>query len=76
MLQGDNIWTRLKNETPWRTVRVTDRNSSRRGDIVVLAYHVSAEKPGVPVYKALVTSTYLHDDDRALRMSHQQTRIT
>jgi hypothetical protein len=30
----------------------------------------------VPVYKALCASTYLYDDDRWLRLSHQQTIVT
>ncbi|MFD2854117.1 hypothetical protein ACFSZS_04020 [Seohaeicola zhoushanensis] len=46
------------------------------GDIAILTYFVSAEKAGVPIYKALCTSTYINDDDTWLRLCHQQTAVT
>ncbi|GHF75403.1 hypothetical protein GCM10017056_52410 [Seohaeicola zhoushanensis] len=39
------------------------------GDIAILTYFVSAEKAGVPIYKALCTSTYINEDDTWLRLS-------
>ena len=76
ILQGDQIWNHLARRTGWRTVAMTERRVSRCGDIAILTCRVSAEKPGAPVYKALCASTYLHDDDRWLRISHQQTPVT
>jgi hypothetical protein len=76
LLQGDRIWNRLKQGTRWRSVGMTDRRLMRRGALVVLAYRVSAEKADAPIYEALCASTYLHDEDRWLRISHQQTPVT
>ena len=73
ILQGDHIWNHLRERTGWVTVAMAERRVTRCGDIAILTYRVSAEKPGVPIHKALCASTYLHDDDRWLRISHQQT---
>lgn len=76
ILQGDRIWSHLRPQTGWRSVEMTDRSATRHGEIVLLAYHVSAEKADVPIYEALCASTYLHDESKWLRMSHQQTPVT
>lgn len=76
ILQGEHIWNRLKQETPWRSIQMTDRSTMRQGAFVVLAYRVSAERAEVQIYEALCASTYLHDDDTWLRTSHQRTPIT
>ena len=76
ILQGDHIWSHLRERTGWRSVVMAERRSSRFGDIAILTYRVSAEKPDVAIYKALCTSTYLNDDDNWLRISHQQTAVT
>lgn len=76
ILQGDQIWTHLRERTGWRSVLLAERRVTRCRDIAILTYRVSAEKPDVPIYKALCASTYLHDDDRWLRVSHQQTTVT
>ena len=76
ILQGDRIWTHLSQRTGWRSVVMTERRETRSRDIVVLTYRVSAEKPDVPIYKALCASTYLNDDQRWVRLSHQQTTMT
>jgi adenylylsulfate kinase-like enzyme len=66
ILQGDQIWAHLRRENRLafrhhgRTANVT-----RVGDIAILTYRASAEKPHVPVFKALCASTYLDDDDMA-----------
>ena len=62
--------------TGWRSVVMAERRVTRYRDIAILTYRVSAEKPDVPIYKALCASTYLHDDDTWLRISHQQTAET
>ena len=76
ILQGDKIWDRLKHASPWRSVEMTDRTFSRQGNIVVLAYRASAERPDTAIYEALCTSTYLRDEGKWLRMSHQQTPVS
>lgn len=75
ILQGDHIWSRLKQATPWRSIRMTDRSFSRRGAVAILAYRVSAEKADMPICEALCASTYLHDEDGWVRMAHQQTPV-
>jgi hypothetical protein len=57
-------------------MRVAERRVTRCSDIAILTYRVSAEKPDVPIFKALCASTYLHDEDRWVRISHQQTVVT
>ncbi|WP_245626892.1 hypothetical protein [Aestuariivita boseongensis] len=76
ILQGDQIWTNLPERTGWQTVVIAERRVMRCHDIAILTYRVSAEKKDVPIYKALCASTYLNDDDRWLRISHQQTAVT
>lgn len=73
ILQGDSLWREGDVARRWRSVVMGDRYLTREGDIVVLAYRVSAERDGEPIYEALCTSTYLKDDARWLRLSHQQT---
>lgn len=75
ILQGDQIWTQLRQRTGWRSVVMAERRVTRCGDIAILTYRVSAEKTGVPIYKVLCASTYLGDDDIWLRISHQQTAV-
>ena len=73
ILQGDRLWGKKEVAQRWRSVVMSDRFISLKGDIAVLAYHVSAERSSDPIYEALCTSTYLRDDDTWLRMAHQQT---
>jgi hypothetical protein len=75
ILQGDQICNHLRKRTGWRSVAMSERRTTCSGDIAILTYRVSAEKPGVPIYTALCASTYLHDDKRWLRLSHQQTVV-
>jgi len=75
ILQGDQIWTHLKQSTVWRSVVMAERRVMRCHDIAILTYRVSAEKADVSIYKALCASTYLNDDDTWLRISHQQTMV-
>ena len=76
ILQGDMIWNNLRERTGWRSVVMAERRVTRTRDIAILTYRVSAEKPDVPIYKALCASTYLNDGDTWLRISHQQTAVT
>ncbi|RYH06758.1 DUF4440 domain-containing protein [Tropicimonas sp. IMCC6043] len=76
ILQGDQIWTHLRQRTGWRSVVMAERRVTRSGDLAILTYRVSAEKADVPILRALCASTYLNDDDRWLRLSHQQTTVT
>ncbi|MBU3001707.1 hypothetical protein KO491_17845 [Roseovarius nubinhibens] len=76
ILQGDQMWTHLRGNTGWRTVVMSEQRVMRCRDITILTYRVSAEKPDVPIYTALCASTYLNDNDRWLRISHQQTAAT
>lgn len=75
ILQGDQIWNRLRETTGWRSVGMSERRATRCGEIAILTYRVSAEKADVPIFKALCASTYLHDEDRWMRVSHQQTPV-
>jgi hypothetical protein len=76
ILQGDQVWNHLQERTGWRSVKMAERRVTRHGDIAILTYRVSAEKPDVPITRALCASTYLHDEDNWLRISHQQTPVT
>ena len=73
ILQGDDLWREADVAQRWRSVVMTDRSVSLQGNIAVLAYHVSAERGGDPIYEALCTSTYMKDDDNWLRLTHQRT---
>lgn len=76
ILQGDQIWIHLRQRTGWRSVVMAERRVTRCRDIAILTYRVSTEKTDVPIFKALCASTYFHDEDRWLRISHQQTAVT
>lgn len=76
ILQGDSLWREKDIAQRWRSVVMSERYLSRRNDIAVLAYRVSAERSGEPIYEALCTSTYLNDDGTWLRLSHQQTPVS
>lgn len=76
ILQGDQIWNHLRQRTGWRSVVMAERRVTRCRDIAILTYRVSAEKPDVPIFKALCASTYFNDDGQWLRISHQQTAVT
>ncbi|WP_227511907.1 hypothetical protein [Tritonibacter mobilis] len=76
ILQGDQIWTHLREKTGWRSVVMAERRVTRCDDIAILTYRVSAEKNDVPIYKALCASTYLNDNGKWLRIAHQQTEVT
>ena len=73
ILKGEQIWTHLRKRIGWRSVVMVERRVTQCRDIAILTYRVSAEKADVPIFKALCASTYFHDDDRWLRISHQQT---
>lgn len=75
ILQGQTIWQHLKDQPLWRTITMTEKTYSRQKDVAVLAYHASAEREGAPIYEALCVSTYLHDDGRWVRLSHQETPV-
>ncbi|WP_240512304.1 hypothetical protein [Pseudoruegeria sp. SK021] len=55
---------------------MSERYLSSKDNIAVLAYRVSAERRGELIYEALCTSTYLKDDDKWLRLAHQQTPLS
>ena len=75
ILQGDHIWDHLARNTGWRSVKLAQRRVTLCGDIAIITYRVSAEKMDVPIHEALCASTFLHDEDKWLRVSHQQTPI-
>ena len=75
ILQGDALWRERDVAQRWRSVVMSERHVSLKDDIAVLAYRVSAERSGEPIYEALCTSTYLKDDDKWLRLTHQQTTV-
>lgn len=73
ILRGETMWREADVAQRWRSVVMTERHASTRGDIAVLTYAVSAERGDEPIYTALCTSIYLKDDDKWLRLTHQQT---
>lgn len=75
ILQGDALWREGEVAQRWRSVVMTERHVTRMGDVAALAYRVSAERSGDPIREALCTSTYLKDDTRWLRLTHQQTPV-
>ncbi|WP_236737953.1 hypothetical protein [Palleronia salina] len=75
IFQGDKVWNFTRENTGWRTVAMTERRVTWRDSIAILTYRVSAEKPNLAIYVALCASTYLHDEDRWFRLSHQQTVV-
>ncbi|SDJ35242.1 hypothetical protein [Lutimaribacter saemankumensis] len=76
ILHSDQIWTHLCERTGWRSVIMVERGVIRYHDIAILTYRVSAEKVDVTIYKALCASTYLNNDGRWLRFSHQEIAVT
>lgn len=76
ILQGDALWREKDVAQRWRSVVMSERHVSIRGDIAVLAYRVSAERDGGSIYEALCNSTYLKDEGEWLRLAHQQTPVT
>jgi hypothetical protein len=75
ILQGEATLEGMKGAPRWRTVRMDDRVFTRRGDVAVLAYRVSAEREGDPIYRALCASTYVDDGGTWRLVSHQQTPL-
>ncbi len=75
ILQGDALWREKDVAQRWRSVVMSERSLSVQDNIAVLAYRASAERSGEPIYEALCTSTYLKDDNKGLRLTHQQTPV-
>lgn len=73
ILVDEAIWQETAVAQRWRTVIFTEPVLTQKGDVAVLAYHVSAERADVPIYEALCTSTYLRDEGEWFRLAHQQT---
>lgn len=73
ILQGDAVWREGQVAQRWRSIVLSDRCLSVRGAIAVLAYRISAERAGSPIYDALCTSSYMRDGEDWLRVAHQQT---
>lgn len=76
ILQGDAIWREKDVAQRWRSVVMSERYlacEGKEGKIAALAYRVSAERAGEPIYEVVCTSTYLRDDGKWLRLTHQQT---
>ena len=75
ILQGSVLWQEGSVAQRWRSVVMTERYCKIEKNIAVLAYRVSAERGDLPIYQALCSSTYLLDEDKWLRLSHQQTPL-
>lgn len=76
ILRGNEIWREGQVAQRWRSVVFSEHCFAREKDVAILAYHVSAERDGTPIYEALCTSSYLTDDGSWLRMVHQQTPLS
>lgn len=75
ILQGDQIWRENLVAQRWRSVEFSERCFKREQGVGILAYRVSAEREGDPIYEAFCTSSYLNDNGTWLRVSHQQTPV-
>lgn len=75
ILQGDSLWRESSVAQRWRSVVLTERYFRQVKDVAVMAYRVSAERSDIPIYEALCTSSYLQDDGKWLRVTHQQTPV-
>ena len=76
ILQGDLIWREGAVAQRWRSVVFSERYFNQEKGVAILAYHVSAERDGTPIYEALCTSSYVNDDGKWLRIVHQQTPVS
>lgn len=59
----------------WRSVVMEDREFSRSGPVVVLAYRARGEREGDEIVEMLCASTYVDDGEGWRLMSHQQTPV-
>lgn len=75
ILKGDSLWRESAVAQRWRSVVLTERHLQREKGLAVLAYHVSAERSDTPIYEALCTSSYILDDGKWMRITHQQTPV-
>lgn len=76
ILQSDDLWQEGIVAQRWRSVVMSERYFRKENDVAVLAYRVSAERNDMPLYEALCTSSYINDDGKWLRLSHQQTLVS
>jgi hypothetical protein len=76
ILQGDALWRAPEVAQRWRSVVMGDRLITHRGDIALMAYHISAERKDQPIYEGLCSSVYVIDDDSWLWLTHQQTPVS
>ena len=75
ILRGSEIWREAQVAQRWRTVVFSEQCLTRERDLAVLAYHVSAERDGTPIYEAYCTSSYMNDNGAWERIVHQQTPL-
>lgn len=75
IVRGDSLWQEGSVAHLWRSVVLTERHFNQEEGVAVLAYHVSAERSGEPIYEALCTSSYIKDDGKWLRIVHQETPV-
>jgi hypothetical protein len=60
----------------WSVVDMTDTRQTRAADnISIIAYRAMARRPGVGLYHAVCTSTYVAIDGRWQLTQHQQTLV-
>ncbi|MBB3710971.1 hypothetical protein FHS00_000524 [Limimaricola variabilis] len=66
----------LKPARQWEAIELYDQNVTRKGDTVLLSYRVVAWRDccSAPL-RARCASTYLDDDGRWLRLSHEREPI-
>ena len=76
ILDGNAPWQENRVAQRWRSIRMSERYFKKEKNVVVLAYRVSAERSDTPLYEALCSSTYIMDDEKWLRLAHQQTPVS
>ena len=73
ILRGQQIIDGLEGTPRWRSVRMTERNFTRYGNMALLAYHANAEREGQPIYEAFCSTTYVEMDGNWRLIHHQQS---
>ena len=65
----------LQSGPRWQELTIAERSSVETDEVVVLAYHATARRPGADAYRALCTTTWIrrHSDWRILQ--HQRTPV-
>jgi hypothetical protein len=73
VMRAEEVLTNIAGAPRWETIDFTGRTSTNRDRTIVVAYRVTASRPGRDAYHALCSSTYVRRDGAWVLLSHQQT---